>query len=92
MDRIVLASVDEFLAACAARGVRAAAMRVVDEMRPRRHEDGRVEIGPQRFVELFAYDAGIVLTALLREVPPAQIETALQSAGLKVRRRSGNLG
>jgi hypothetical protein len=92
MDRVAFDSVAAFVAACAARGIGAVAMRVVDEIRPGRHDDGSVEVGPQKFVELFAYRDGTVLAALVRDVPPATIETTLRAAGLEVRRRSGNLG
>jgi hypothetical protein len=92
VDRVAFTSVAELVAACAARGVGAVAMRVVDEIRPRRREDGSVEVGPQKFVELFAYHDGTVLAALVRDEPAAAIESALRSAGLEVRRRSGNFG
>ena len=92
MERIVFGSVGDFVAACVARKVRGAAMRVVDEIRPRRRDDGRVEVGRQKYVELFAYDRGTVLAATLRDVPPGELEAALVSAGLQVRRRSGNVG
>jgi hypothetical protein len=92
VDRVAFASVDELVVACRERGVRAVAMRVIDEIRPRRRDDGSVEVGPQKFVELFAYRDGTVLTVLVRDQAPATIEVALRSAGLEVRRRSGNLG
>jgi hypothetical protein len=92
MERIAFGNVADFIAACVARHVRGAAMHVVDEIRPRWRDDGRVEVGPQKYVELFAYDRGTVLAALVRDMPPGAIEAALTSAGLQVRRRSGNVG
>lgn len=91
MSRIVLETLEEFLAAARARDARGAAMQVVDEVRPRRRGSA-VEVGRQRFVDLVAYAEGVVLTARLDEADPDAVEAALAAAGLRVRRRSANLG
>ena len=89
--RIELETLDEFVAAACARDARAAAMQVVDEVRPRQRGSA-VEVGRQRCIDLVAYAAGVVLAARLDDADPDAVERALTAAGLRVRRRSANLG
>jgi hypothetical protein len=91
VSRIDLETLDEFIAAVLARDARAVAMRVVDEIRPRQRGSS-VEVGRQRFVELAAYAAGVVLAVRLDETDPDAVQATLTATGLSVRRRSANLG
>lgn len=79
-----------------AAGVTGVALRDVNEIRPRMlPRDGEkmpVEIGPQVWVELYAYAGGTVIAARLEGARGDEIESALKGAGLTVRRRSGNIG
>lgn len=84
-------TLEQFLAAAWERQMRGAAMQVVDELRPRLR-GAAVEVGRQRFVDVIGYASGVVVTARLPEADPDQVETTLTAAGLRVRRRSANLG
>jgi hypothetical protein len=79
-----------------AAGVTGVALRDVNEIRPRLlPRDGDkmpVEVGPQAWVELYAYAGGTVIAARLEGARGDDVERALTAAGLTVRRRSGNIG
>lgn len=92
MSRIVVDTLDRFLAEARARGVRGAALHVVDEVRPRVHDDGKVVVGPQRWVDLYAYADGVVVTTRLVDADAAAIRRAIEQAGFAVRTRNVNLG
>jgi len=72
-------------------GVRAVGLRAVNEIRPRHHAHHRVEVGPQKWVELSGYSQGSLIVARLDGADGPEIRTILEERGLSVRAGSGNI-
>jgi hypothetical protein len=91
MSRVELSGFTAFVEAVLRAGLRAVVLRVVSEVRPRVHEEHRVEVGMQRWAELLAYHGGTILVARVEDADGDALEDALVAAGLTVRRVSGNI-
>lgn len=85
-------SIEAFLAALAAQGVRAVGIRVVSEVRPIPAPTGHgIVVGRQRWVDLNGYKDGTLHTLRLPDAEPDPIEADLKARGFTVRRGSDNL-
>jgi hypothetical protein len=87
-----LNALEPFLEAVRVRGIRHVVLRTILETRPRSLSGHRVEVGPQSWVELAAYQGGLLVTARLDGAVEEQILPELHSRGLEVRTTSGNVG
>jgi hypothetical protein len=72
-------------------GIQAVVVRRIHEIRPRTLPGHRVEVGPQRWVELAAYREGALYRAHLAEASSPEVEAQLRSRGLKLRTVTGNV-
>jgi hypothetical protein len=84
-------TLDPFLEAIAAAGIRAVALRAVREVRPRKLKAHGIEVGHQQWVELAAYQKGALYVAQLDGAESEPIEKLLKAHGLTVKSGSGNI-
>ena len=84
-------TLDPFLEAIAAAGIRAVALRAVREVRPRKLQAHGIEVGHQQWVELAAYQKGALYVARLDGAESEPIEKRLKAHGLTVKVGSGNI-
>lgn len=91
-DRIAFDSLDTFLAALEAAGVRAVGVRAVSEIRPSATPTGQgVVIGRQRWVDLTGYRSGVLYAVRLTDALPGPVAADLEARGYTVRTGSDNL-
>ncbi len=90
MNERLFQSVDEFLDAAAAAGVKKVVLRQTHEHRP---EPGlsRVPLGKYRRVDLLAYDGMVLYKCVLEGARPGELAEPLTRAGLHVTIVSGNI-
>ncbi len=91
MDRLELQGIDAFIAEARARGVSRVALRGVDEIRPVPGRGSEVVVGPQRWVDVTAYHAGVVLALRLEGALADDVERVLTAAGFVVKSTSDNI-
>lgn len=90
--RIAYDSLDTFLAALEAAGVRAVGVRAVSEIRPSPTPTGHgVIIGRQRWVDVTGYRSGVLYVVRLPDALPGPVTADLEARGYAVRTGSDNL-
>jgi hypothetical protein len=90
--RIAYESLETFLVALEAAGVRAVGVRAVSEIRPAPTPTGHgIVIGHQRWVDITGYQSGVLYVVRLRDALPGPVAADLETRGYKVRIGSDNL-